>query len=110
MSGSSELVNFSYNLESKSEQIKSLLFNLVERQKNFYRLNTIAANECGKRCLNNFKTNKLSSQETICLTACTEKFYNMLDQGEKIYDIFSLRKVSTTPLLKGNVDKVLNKF
>jgi len=110
MSGDSDLVNFSYNIESKTDKIKSLLFNLVERQKNFYRLNNIAANECGKRCLNNFKNNKLNSQETMCLTVCTEKFYNMLDQGEDIYEILSEKKAYTTPLLKGDVDKVVNRL
>ena len=46
----------------------------------------------------------------MCLTGCTEKFYNMLDQGEEVYDILSQKKVPTTPLLKGNVEKVVSKL
>jgi hypothetical protein len=103
----SDLVNFTYRVESKTELIKTLLFNYAERQKNFYRLNTIVANECGKRCLNNFKTNKLSSQETMCLTVCTEKFYNILDLGEYIYNSLSNDK-DQLPLLNGEFEKLVN--
>ncbi len=109
MSGS-DMVNFTYVLEEKTEKIRSNLFNLVERQKNFYRLNSIASNECGKRCLDNYKTNKLSSQETICITTCVEKFYNLLEIGENVNDVLSKNQVDSTPLLKGNFMTVLEKI
>lgn len=109
MSGS-DMVNFTYIPEEKSEKIRSNLFNLVERQKNFFRLNSIASNECGKRCLDNFKTNKLSSQENICLTSCVEKFYNLLEIGENVYDVLNKNQVDSTPLLKGNFKSVLDKI
>ena len=103
-----DMVNFSYVAQEKTDRIKSILFNLVEKQKNFYRLNTIAANECSKRCLNNFKTDKLNSQETMCLTVCTENFYNMLDLGEIVYDRLNNKEVDSTPMLKGDFETVIN--
>ena len=103
-----DMVKFSYIAQEKTDKIKSVLFNLVEKQKNFYRLNSIAANECSKRCLNNFKTDKLSSQETVCMTVCTENFYNLLDLGEKVYDRLNSREVDSTPMLKGDFQSVIN--
>lgn len=56
-----------------------------EREKNYNRIDALVATECSKRCLANFKSDRLSSNENLCLSSCANKFYDALIIGDNVY-------------------------
>jgi hypothetical protein len=81
---------------------------IVDTLKNLNRLDSVIVNECGKRCFANFKSEKLNSTENACITACFQKFYDTIDIGDKLFELFSNKHISTTALKKGKYDEVMN--
>jgi hypothetical protein len=59
--------------------------NYFEKEKNNNRLDVLAATECSKRCLANFKTDRLSTNENICLTSCLNRYYDALVIGDDVF-------------------------
>ncbi len=110
MSLNSDFVNLSFVPKDKRENLKNNLFAFLDRQKNFNRLDSLVAGECSKVCLSNFKSDKLNSEENICLTNCFTKFYDVLDLGEHVYDKLSRREVDLSPLAKGKFEDVVSKI
>jgi hypothetical protein len=98
MSLNNDFVNLSYVPKDKKESLKNTLYAFLDRQKNFNRLDTLVTSECSKLCLSNFKSDKLNSEENVCLTNCFAKFYDTLDLGEHVYDKLSKRQVDISPL------------
>ncbi len=98
MSNTSEQVNLSSVPKNTRENIKNLLFFYVERQKNFYRLDSLVTTECSRRCLSNFKSDKLNTDENVCLNSCFQRFYDALEIGETVYDRLRGENLSTRKL------------
>jgi hypothetical protein len=80
----------------------------IDTIKNNNRLNTLVITECGKRCLSNFRSENLSTDENVCLTSCYSKFYDSLEMGEKLFDMFSRKEVNTALMAKGKYDELVN--
>lgn len=110
MSEENEYINLSYVPKDKRDNLRTLLFDYVQRQKNFNRLDAIVTNECSKRCFNNIKSDKIGSDETICLTSCFQRYYDSLEVGENVFDKLSSGTVDMTPLINGNFSDVVNKL
>jgi hypothetical protein len=79
----------------------------IDTIKNNNRLNTLVVNECGKRCLSNFRSDNISTDENICLTSCFSKFYDSLEMGEKLFDIYSRKEANTALMVKGKYDELI---
>lgn len=110
MSLNNEFVNLSYVPKDKREILKNTLYTFLDRQKNFNRLDILVNSECSKLCLSNFKSDKLNSEENVCLTNCFSKFYDSLDLGEYVYDKLYKRQVDISPLAMGKFDDVVSKI
>jgi hypothetical protein len=110
MSSNNDYVNLSNVPKDKRDHLRNLLFSFTDKQKNFNRLDTIVASECSKYCLSNFKTDKLNTEENICLSNCFVKYYDALDLGETIYDKMSKREVDLSPLSEGKFSDVIDKI
>jgi hypothetical protein len=109
MSESNNYVNLSFNQKDRREQLKTSVTDFLERHKNFNRIKSVVAAECSKLCLNNLKSDKLNSDEIMCLTSCGTKFYDSIELGDNVFTLLSSRKVDLTPLSKGKFEDVINK-
>jgi hypothetical protein len=107
---SAQFINLSYSPKEVRNTLRELVYGWGESEKNYSRLNSIVTNECGKRCMSDFKSNKLNTQEKICMTNCYTKFYDVLEIGENVFDKLNNRQVDLTPLGSGNFDDVLSKI
>jgi hypothetical protein len=92
------------NFEKPDENSKQTT---IDNIKIFNRLDTLAVTECGNRCLSNFKLDKLSSAENVCLTSCYSKFYDSLEIGEKLFDLYSSKDFNITGIMKGKYEETL---
>jgi|LauGreDrversion4_2_1035121.scaffolds.fasta_scaffold1845856_1 hypothetical protein len=109
MSESNNYVNLSFSQKDKREQLKASVTDFLERHKNFNRINAVVSVECSKLCLNNLKSDKLNSDEIMCLSSCATKFYDAIELGDHVFSLLSSRKVDLTPLSKGRFEDVINK-
>lgn len=109
-SDKSEFFNFSHVPAQVRNSLKDLVLGWSEKEKNFKRLNAMVAGECSSRCLSNFKSDKLNSEENICLTNCFTKFYDVLELGEGVYDKLSTGKVDLTPFTQGKIEDISSKL
>jgi hypothetical protein len=78
----------------------------IDSIKNLTRLETLSMTECGKRCFSNYKTDKISSDENLCLTNCYSKFYDSLEVGSKLFDLYSSKEYNLTSIMKGQYDEI----
>jgi hypothetical protein len=79
----------------------------IDEVKSLNRLGTQAMTECGKRCFANFKTDKISTDENVCLTSCYSKFYDSLELGGKLFDLYSNKDYNISSMMKGRYDELL---
>jgi hypothetical protein len=82
----------------------------IDTLKNINRLDSIVVNQCGKRCFSNLHSDKLDPAEIKCITSCIKKYYNSLEIGDKIFELFSNKDFNTTDLLKGKYQHITNKL
>ncbi len=109
MSADNNYVNLSFVPKDKRNQLRSTVFEFFNRQKNFNRLSILATTECSKVCIANLKSDKLNSEEVLCLTNCATRFFDALNVGDNVFNRLNNREVDLTPFTKGNFDDVINK-
>ncbi len=82
----------------------------IDSLKNINRLNALIISQCGKRCFSNLKTDTLDKNENDCISTCIQKYFNTLEIGDKIYDLFYNKDINTSDLLKGRYENIVNKL
>jgi len=96
--------------KDKREYLKNLLFSFTDKQKNYNRIDNIVTSECASYCLSNFKSDKIDTQENVCLSNCYAKFYDALEIGEICYDKISKREVDYNLLANGKFSEIIDKI
>lgn len=79
-------INLTYQKKDPYAQFKENVLNFLDVEKNNNRIDSIIANECSKKCLRNFKNDRLDAEETNCLTNCTQRFNDSVFLGEQVFD------------------------
>jgi hypothetical protein len=100
---STQLIKFSI----KKDNDKELYIDIL---KNINRLNSVIINQCGNRCFSNIQSDKLDKSENECISICIKKYYNSLQIGDMIYELFNNKDLNTTDLLKGRYESIVNRI
>lgn len=101
---SEEYIEIRYNKKIKSIPIENKISNFLFNNK-LLGLSTVE--HCSNFCFGSMNICHLTNNEQLCMINCFNKFSDMVQIGEKIFDGIEEGKFRKTLMINGNFDKFI---